>query len=273
MQAPSTHELHQEGHRLLPSNPHLALQCFARAAARGHGPSHAQLAYMHMRGLFTADKNAARAHELAVAGAALGCSDSKGVFGLLTHKGCRVPQNKQIGKQTIRESADAGSAWGQWALGLLHNSRSQNFIEAARYFRMAAEQGHAKAQFELGHMYQEGDGVAQDFSEAVRYCRMAAEQGQDDAQFELGEMYHEAVGVAGDLNEAARFYLMAAKEGHPEAEDRLGDILLNQVLNGSVLNEVVRYFRMEADEGNPDAMLLLGKMYEHVCKHLRISSR
>ena len=93
MQAPSTHELHQEGHSLLLLNPRRALQCFARAAARGHGPSHAQLAYMHIEGRSSADKNGARAHEHAAAGAALGCSDSKGVLGLLTYKGCGVPKN------------------------------------------------------------------------------------------------------------------------------------------------------------------------------------
>ena len=66
--------------------------------------------------------------------------------------------------------------------------------------------------------------MSQDFNEAARYYRMAAEQGHDGAQFELGEMYHEAVGVAGDLNEAARYYRMAADKGCSQAIVRIGSM-------------------------------------------------
>ena len=62
------------------------------------------------------------ARKLAAAGAALGCSDSLGVLGLLTHEDeihNEVPEDKEVGERLIEESADAGSAWGHWALGLL----------------------------------------------------------------------------------------------------------------------------------------------------------
>ncbi len=100
LQVASTHELHQEGHRLLPTNTHLALQCFTAAIARGHGPSHAQLGFMHFQGYFRAEKNVDRARKLAAAGAALGCSDSKAVLGFLTHEDERdkeVPEDNQVG--------------------------------------------------------------------------------------------------------------------------------------------------------------------------------
>jgi hypothetical protein len=49
-------------------------------------------------------------------------------------------------------------------------------VEAVRYYRLAAEQGLARAQFHLGKCLQSGDGVAQDWVEAVRYYRLAAAQ-------------------------------------------------------------------------------------------------
>ena len=49
--------------------------------------------------------------------------------------------------------------------------------EAVKWFRKAAEQGDATAQFNLGIMYYNGQGVTQDDSEAVRWLRKAAEQG------------------------------------------------------------------------------------------------
>ncbi len=49
-----------------------------------------------------------------------------------------------------------------------------------------AEQGDADAQCSLGEMYDKGRGVAQDYAEAVKWYRMAAEQGYAWAQRNLG---------------------------------------------------------------------------------------
>jgi hypothetical protein len=107
---------------------------------------------MHLKGHSGADKDIARARELAAAGAALGCSDSKGMLGWLTYK----TSDKPTGEQLMRESAGAGSAWGQWALGRFYLKTAMTiyyenhdnppyfpheseFDEAARYFSLAAD--------------------------------------------------------------------------------------------------------------------------------------
>ena len=53
----------------------------------------------------------------------------------------------------------------------------QDDAEAVRWFRLAAEQGDATAQNNLGVRYGTGRGVPQDDAEAVRWYRLAAEQG------------------------------------------------------------------------------------------------
>ena len=63
-----------------------------------------------------------------------------------------------------------------------------------RWYRLAAEQGDADAQSNLGVMYDSGHGVPQDYAEAVRWYRRAAEQGDASAQFDLGRMYGFALG-------------------------------------------------------------------------------
>ena len=55
--------------------------------------------------------------------------------------------------------------------------------------RAKAEVGDTSAQFNLGDMYDTGEGVPQDDAEAARWYRLAAEQGDADAQFNLGVMY------------------------------------------------------------------------------------
>ena len=64
--------------------------------------------------------------------------------------------------------------------------------------RMAAEQGHAVAQYFLGTMYSNGEGMPQDYQEAVSWYRKAAEQGDAGAQYNLGNMYNNSEGVPQD---------------------------------------------------------------------------
>ena len=54
-----------------------------------------------------------------------------------------------------------------------------------RLFRLAAEQGYADAQFNLGNMFTNGQGVAQDREEAIRWYRLAAAQGNAWAKSRL----------------------------------------------------------------------------------------
>jgi TPR repeat protein len=94
--------------------------------------------------------------------------------------------------------------------------------EAARLYRLAADQGNAMAQYSLGLMYSSGEGVAKDEAEAARLFRLAADQGDAVGQYLLGKMYVEGKGVAKDLGEAARLFRLAADQGVALARDALG---------------------------------------------------
>ena len=58
----------------------------------------------------------------------------------------------------------------------------QDFGEAVRLFRNAADQGVARAQHNLGAAYCNGHGVYQDFGKALRWLRKAAAQGHEAAK-------------------------------------------------------------------------------------------
>jgi hypothetical protein len=85
----------------------------------------------------------------------------------------------------------------------------QDDVEAARWFRRAAEQGNAEAMTNLGVMCGTGRGVAQDGAEAVRWYRLAvdwwrraAEQGDASAMINLGIRYASGWGVRRDYVQA-----------------------------------------------------------------------
>jgi hypothetical protein len=65
--------------------------------------------------------------------------------------------------------------------------------------------------------YQHGKGVMQDYSEAIKFYRAAAEHDFAIAQFNLGFMYHKGYGVAHDVQEAKKWYQKAANNGIKEA--------------------------------------------------------
>jgi TPR repeat protein len=75
--------------------------------------------------------------------------------------------------------------------------------------RMAAEQGNASAQCELGDCYSIGKGVAKDEVEAVKWYLKAAEQGSIRAHSILGYCYANGKGVAKDEVEAYARYCLA----------------------------------------------------------------
>jgi TPR repeat protein len=73
-----------------------------------------------------------------------------------------------------------------------------DLTEAARLYRFAAGQGLANAQFNLGLMYELGEGMSNDSPKAVRLYRLAADQGLPHAQNRLDEMYAEGEGRRSD---------------------------------------------------------------------------
>ena len=62
--------------------------------------------------------------------------------------------------------------------------------------RVRAEAGDAEAQYALGVMYANGQGVPQDDTEAGRWYRLAADQGLAEAQYNLGVMYANGNGTS-----------------------------------------------------------------------------
>jgi hypothetical protein len=61
----------------------------------------------------------------------------------------------------------------------------QDYAHAEIWIRKAAEQGHERAEFNLGMLYYNGQGVPQDDAQAVVWFRKAAAQGNENAIFKL----------------------------------------------------------------------------------------
>ena len=91
----------------------------------------------------------------------------------------------------------------------------QDFVEAERWFRLAADQGNGAAQVVLGRMYADGRGIPPDEAAAARWLRLAADQGYINGQHDLGVLYRDGRGVPEDFTEAVRWFRLAAEATYP----------------------------------------------------------
>jgi TPR repeat protein len=84
---------------------------------------------------------------------------------------------------------------------------------AVAWYRLAASQGHPRAQHALGVCYYYGDGVGVDKVASVAWDTLAAAQGHVKAQYSLGVCYDNGEGVGQeDEREAAKYYALAAAQ-------------------------------------------------------------
>jgi hypothetical protein len=117
----------------------------------------------------------------------------------------------------VKAAAENGDAEAQAKLADAYSS-SFNFSEAAKWYRAAAEQGHAPAQCELGKLCLRGapamgggHKVSPNPREGVQWLLRSANQDHLQAEVALGTCYKDGTGVTKDLTEAYKWYTLAAK--------------------------------------------------------------
>ncbi len=138
--------------------------------------------------------------------------------------------------------------------------RAKDLIEAARYYKMAADQGHAEARSRLASLTCNGLGVPKNMDECVRLYRLAADAGVTQAQVSLGARYLMGDGIPPNHDEAARLAGLAAAKG-----DAVGELLLGMCteLGAGVpkdKDEALRLYKLSADKGNASAQKALQRL-------------
>ena len=135
---------------------------------------------------------------------------------------------------------------------------SRDYTRAAEWYRKAAEQGDAKAQYRLGHLYEGkiSGGLAANHSESIFWYQKAAEQGYFFAQDKLGNIYEERQ----DYSKALFWYLKASERG-PSPKFSLGRMYENGYGVKQDYSEAVSWYRKAAEQGDTNAQGSLGRLY------------
>lgn len=106
---------------------------------------------------------------------------------------------------------------------------SQDYKKAYELLKPMAKKGNVIAQYNLGVMYETGDGIPQNHKAASKWFRLAAEKGHAKAQNNLGNAYLTGEGVIQNYQEARKWYQLSADQGHPSAIFNLKTLMEQQL--------------------------------------------
>jgi TPR repeat protein len=171
--------------------------------------------------------------------------------------GYGIPQCKpSAAALDLRNRAMRGDADAQYDLGDNYRWGSgavpRDLRKAAEWFRMAANQGHARSQYQLGKCYEEGEGVEKDRTKAIEWYRKAAARGDSDAKGVLRRL--------GELTDL-EFYKEKAEKGDAEAQNTLGTMYAKGDGVTQSDSEALYWYWKAAERGNAPAQYNLGLAY------------
>ena len=135
-----------------------------------------------------------------------------------------------------------------------------------------AEKGDAKAQFNLGVMYDNGQGVSKDLAKAIQWYQRAADNGDAKSQFNLGIMYGTGEGVQRNDTTAVQWFQKAAKQGDATAQEILTELakaeaaksfkIRNDITWGMTKSEVKQSENIAIHKEDEDSISYKDKLFE-----------
>ncbi len=164
-------------------------------------------------------------------------------------------------ENTVRRDPDSKLSGSEIFKKARKEELKQNYVEAARLYRMSADKGYVYAIYNLGVFYANGSGVKQDFYESSRLYKIGVSKGHLNATYNLAIAYTKGRGVTKDYLEAARLYRIAVNKNHVNATRNLGLLYKNGQGVTKDYQEAARLFEKAANLNSLGAMYDLGSLY------------
>lgn len=164
-----------------------------------------------------------------------------------------------------RKAAEAGDVEGLFRLGIMHLDYGypRDDRAALGWLLQAADQGHEEAQSRIDRLYTEAEIAASrgNFPKAFEIWEPLAGHGDADAQFNLGLMYEDGDGVVRDVEKAIFLFTSSAEQGFAPAQLRLGTMYMMGRAVDRNDEKAVDLFQRAARQGEAGAAINLGTMY------------
>ena len=160
--------------------------------------------------------------------------------------------------------AEAGDVNAQFRLGIMYDNGdgvTQNHKEAVKWYKLAAEQGHPNSQFNVGLRYENGQGVNQDYQTAIKWYKLAAEKRNPRAEDALGSFYKLGHGVTQNYQEAIKWYKLSSEQGYSRAQHNMALMYYDGLGVTKDYQEAAKWYKLAAEQGYPKAQEALGVLY------------
>lgn len=170
-----------------------------------------------------------------------------------------IPGNRSIAIHCLKRAASTDFAPAQFALGYLclnGEGIDRNIKAALRYLDAAADQDYVRAELALGELYLRGMGVSRDYSEAAKWIHRAASKGMPEAQYNMALLYLKGCGIKKDYNKAVIWLRNSAKNGNLLAQFVLGTLTCTDARS----REGLMWLNVAAERGLHDAQYALGAL-------------
>ncbi len=143
----------------------------------------------------------------------------------------------------------SASTEANYTLGALAFRRG-DYAGAVQYWEQAGDQGHWRAQHNLGYAYATGTGVTVNYEQAAYWWQRAANQGIAEAQYNLGALYYDGHGVTQSTEQARIWWYRAANGGDAAAQFRMGLIAISSLDDGEEnVSEATWWWQQSAAKG------------------------
>ena len=200
-----------------------------------------------------ANKSVPEALEILTRDAENGVVAAQVNLGVVYANGQGVPQDEQKAFKWYRLAAEQEIAPEKIIIEKTFTKK--NVPETLKNLSRDAENGVARAQINLGVMYQYGLVAPEDHKEALKWYRLAAEQGDAKAQLFMGLIYTNGQGIAKNSKEAMKWYGLAAEQRMASKKMMIYDLAKKNA------PEALKVLTRDAEKGIAVAQYNLGAMY------------
>ncbi len=175
-----------------------------------------------------------------------GIASAQYLVGLMFHTGVGSSPGSSMAAQYYNRAAQQGHA------------------EAYEGLRTLGEHW-TRAQFFLGSLNDLGEGIEQNYAEALRWYRLAADQGDEESQYRIGMMYAEGRGVEQDYSEAAKWFRVSSEDDIHDY-DRAGELVVDPEYLTQEVEGARTKLRQLAERKDPAAQFHLGLLEERYAR-------
>lgn len=141
----------------------------------------------------------------------------------------QLPVNERLSKAArwFRRAAENGHAASQYRLATLYElgqGAPKDINISTNWYERAAESGHVKAMHNLAVLSISGSGKSANYVTAAKWFAKAAEHGLRDSQYNVGILYERGLGIEKDAVKAYQWFAIAAQQGDEKAARKRDDI-------------------------------------------------